>query len=150
MKLYPIPGGGWAGTEADWKKGMKLAGYDPKAFEDTKTREVPTGKKELMEFLTFFGVDVYKLPAGTTVSTPAVDVAALRAEHNPDAPDLPPPAPPKLPADGASEATRQIAKMDNPGLDVDGIVEIICNSKGHALKRFAGAVSTAFSALAAA
>lgn len=90
MKLYPIPGGKWAGTEADWKKEMKAAGLDPKQFEDTKTREVPTGKKELMEFLTFFAVDVYRTGGQPITTVPAIDVDALRRQHNPDAPDLPP------------------------------------------------------------
>lgn len=93
MKLYPIPGGGWAGTEADWKAGMKARGLNPKDFEATKTREVPTGKKELMEFLTFFAVDVYRTGGDIVVTgAAAVDVEALRAAHNPD-PDAPPPAP---------------------------------------------------------
>lgn len=85
MKLYPLPGGDWAGTEADWKKAMKAQGLDPKLFEATKTREVPTGKKELMEFLIFFGVDVYRLPGGATQAATPVDVEALRALHNPGA-----------------------------------------------------------------
>lgn len=93
MKLYPIPGGEWAGTEADWKKAMKARGYDPKLFEATKTREVPTGKKELMEFLTFFAVDVYRSGGVPLTTVPAVDVDALRRQHNPDAPDLAPAAP---------------------------------------------------------
>jgi len=94
MKLYPIPGGTWAATEADWKAGMKAAGLNPKDFENTKFRDVPTGKKELMEFLTFFAVDPYRLPGGATTvsSAPAVDVEALRRQHNPDAPDLAPTA----------------------------------------------------------
>lgn len=89
MKLYPIPGGDWAGTEADWKKAMKAKGLDPKQFEETKSREVPTGKKELMEFLTFYGVDVYRMAGETTVpnAAPAApsapDLDALRALHNP-------------------------------------------------------------------
>lgn len=88
MRLYPVPGGTWEGTEADWKKAMKAKGLDPKAFEGTKTREVPTAKKDLMEFLTFFGVDVYRTGTGspTTVpDEPEVDVEALRAIHNPTA-----------------------------------------------------------------
>ena len=68
---------------------MKAKGLNPKDYEATKTREVPTGKKELMEFLTFFAVDVYRTPGGAAPSTtvPAVDVDALRALHNPDAQD---------------------------------------------------------------
>lgn len=84
MKLYPIPGGGWAGTEADWKAGMKAAGLNPKDFEATKFREVPTGKKELMEFLTFFSVDVYRTGTGAdAVVSGTVDVEALRDRYNP-------------------------------------------------------------------
>ena len=99
MKLYPIPGGTWAGTEADWKKAMKARGLDPKAFEATKTRDVPTGKPDLLEFLNFFAVDVYRdVPTGRfdiVVNSPVVtsyvpvDVDALRALHNPTAVDLP-------------------------------------------------------------
>lgn len=64
---------------------MKSKGLNPKEFEATKTREVPTGKKELMEFLTFFGVDVYRL--GADIVVPGVDVEALRAKHNPGVDD---------------------------------------------------------------
>ena len=81
--MYPVPGGTWEGTEADWKKAMKAKGLNPKDFEETKTREVPTGKKELMEFLTFFAVDVYR--TGGAAPEPTVDVDALRALHNPGA-----------------------------------------------------------------
>ncbi len=63
---------------------MKAKGLNPKDFEATKTREVPTGKKELMEFLTFYAVDVYRIGGDTVVSGSAVDVEALRAQHNPD------------------------------------------------------------------
>lgn len=83
MKLYPVPGGTWEGTEADWKKAMKAKGLNPKDFEATKTKEVPTGKKELMEFLNFFAVDVYR--TGSAAPAPTVDVEALRALHNPGA-----------------------------------------------------------------
>lgn len=90
MKLYPIPGGTWAGTEAEWKAGMKAAGHDPKTAV-RKTIEVPTDKKGLMEFLTFYGVDVISprtvgaaVPVAQVPTTPEVDVEALRALHNPD------------------------------------------------------------------
>lgn len=98
MKLYPLPGGDWAGTEADWKKGMKAAGLNPKDFPNP-TREVPTGKKELMEFLTFFAVDVYRT-GGAPAQTP-VDIDALRALHNPQPGDGPRP----------SDLTRELTTM---------------------------------------
>lgn len=140
MKLYPIPGGGWAGTEADWKAAMKAKGLNPKDFEATKTREVPTGKKELMEFLTFFAVDVYRTGSAPITTGPApVDVDALRDQHNP-APDAP-----RTPVETTTEAT--LSRIDNPGIDVDGIVEIIGAAKGWALKRYSGAVAVAFQML---
>lgn len=82
-----MPGGDWAGTEADWKAKMKAKGLDPK-LATRKTIEVPTGKKELMEFLTFYNVDVCRLPVGEP--QPTVDVEALRAQHNPGAVTVPP------------------------------------------------------------
>jgi hypothetical protein len=154
MKLYPVPGGGWEGTEADWKKAMKAKGLDPKAFEDRKTREVPTGKKELMEFLTFFQVDVIRLDAGDIVVAPAVDLAELQAKHNPTPAEQVRDAVGTggVPDEGGlaadSEATKQIAAMDNPNLDIDGIIETIFQAKGALLKRFAGAVAGAFARLA--
>jgi hypothetical protein len=33
---------------------MKAKGFNPKEFDATKTREVPTAKADLMEFLNFF------------------------------------------------------------------------------------------------
>lgn len=137
MKLYPVPGGIWTGTEAEWKKAMKARGLDAKAFEATKSREVPTAKADLMEFLTFYAVDVYRLgdQAGAVVATEPeqVDVDALRALHNPTAP-----RPSTLSAD------RIVSQMDNPGVDIEGMIAFICNAEGATLKRFAGAVAMAF------
>ena len=82
MRLYPVPGGTWEATEADWKKAMKAKGLNPKDFDATKARDVPTGKKELIEFLNFYAVDVYR--TGDEAPT-VVDVDALRALHNPAA-----------------------------------------------------------------
>lgn len=101
MKLYPVPGGIWAGTEADWKAALKAKGLDHKHFRDSDgkplTREVPTGKKELIEFLTFFAVDVFRTGGAPTPTTvPAVDVEALRRQHNPEGAE---PAPAPAPAE---------------------------------------------------
>lgn len=140
MRLYPVPGGTWAGTEAEWKKAMKARGLDPKAFEATKTREVPTAKADLMEFLNFYALDVYRLGdqanAVVAAAPEQVDVDALRALHNPSAP-----RPSTLSAD------RVLSQMDHPGVDIEGMIAFICNSKGTALKRFAGAVAMAFQQL---
>lgn len=57
MRLYCTPGGTWAGTEKDWKDAMRAEGCDPKRAE-RKIIDVPTSKAELMEFLTFYNVNV--------------------------------------------------------------------------------------------
>lgn len=78
------------------------------------TREVPTGKKELIEFLTFFAVDVFRTGGAPTPTTvPAVDVEALRRQHNPDAPDLPPaaPVPTDTPAMAVGVATHTLIEQ---------------------------------------
>jgi hypothetical protein len=46
-------------------------------------------------------------------------------------------------------ASAALARMDNPGIDVDGICETIGKARGYALKRYAGAVAIAFQGLAA-
>lgn len=151
MELYAIPGGDWAGTEKDYNAKMKARGLDPKTATRRKV-DVPTNKAGLLEFLTFHTVDpiggggtsILKAP-GVGPSAPVIDIDALQRAHNPNAPDLPP-APP---AEDVSSATRTLSAMESPGVDIDSIVETICNSTGHTLKRFASAVATAFAALAA-
>ena len=105
MKLYTTPGGQWAGTEKAWKTAMKAEGLDPKTYDGRRQIEVPTSKAELMEFLTFYNVNVINPGAHPAVEaagggasppapSPAVpDVEALRALHNPDAAPAVPPAP---------------------------------------------------------
>jgi hypothetical protein len=41
-------------------------------------------------------------------------------------------------------ATAQLSRVDNPGIDIDAIVEAIVSSEPYALKRFAGAVAVRF------
>jgi len=95
MRLYTTPGGQWAGTEKDWKAALKAEGIDAKTYDGRKTIEVPTSKAELMEFLTFYNVNVINPGAHpvveaaggapTPLASPAVpDVEALRALHNPE------------------------------------------------------------------
>lgn len=69
----------------------------------------------------------------------------LQAKAIPAAAPPPPPAEPGAPKSMGAEAV--LSRMDNPGTDVDAIVETICKSKGYALKRFAGAVAVAFQSL---
>lgn len=97
MKLYTTPGGQWAGTEANWKAAMKAEGVELKSYTGRKQIEVPTDKAGLMEFLTFYNVNVINPgahpvveAAGGPSSPPAVpsaapDLEALRALHNPEA-----------------------------------------------------------------
>lgn len=56
MLLYCTPGGTWAGNEADYKKALKAEGIDPKSV-NRKQVEVPVKKADLLEFLTFHGVN---------------------------------------------------------------------------------------------
>ena len=98
MKLYTTPGGKWAGTEKDWKAGLKAEGIDLKTYTGRRQVDVPTDKAGLMEFLTFHNVNVINpgaLPgveaaAGATPppASPAAvtvpDVEALRAQYNPE------------------------------------------------------------------
>jgi len=93
MKLYTTPGGQWAGTEAAWKAAMKAEGVDIKTYTGRKQIEVPTSKPELLEFLTFYRVNVIGAqmqPAtDAAASDPpklaaAPDLEALRALHNPE------------------------------------------------------------------
>jgi len=65
---------------------MRERGFDPKAFERSKTREVRTAKGDLLEFLNFFSVDVYR--SGPAPDVVVVDVEALRAAYNPGPSDV--------------------------------------------------------------
>lgn len=106
MKLYTTPGGQWAGTEKNWKAALKAEGIEPKTYTGRSQIEVPTSKPELLEFLTFYSVNVIAprgdasaaaapmppMPAAAAVTT-VTDVEALRAQHNPGSVEhLSPPA----------------------------------------------------------
>jgi hypothetical protein len=97
MKLYATPGGQWAGTEKDWIAKMKVEGYNPKTYDGRKQVEVPTDKPKLLEFLTFYSVNVInpgthpvveaaggepRPPADLPAATPSLE--ELRAIHNPE------------------------------------------------------------------
>jgi hypothetical protein len=57
-----------------------------------------------------------------------------------------PATPPRPRRDMSAEAT--LSRVDNPGVDVDAIVETIGKADGYALKRYAGAVALAFREIA--
>lgn len=120
MKLYTTPGGQWAGTEKDWKAALKAEGIDPKTYDGRRQIEIPTSKAELMEFLTFYNVNVINpgappvVEAGGGAPTPLApppvpDVEALRALHNPEA--HPTPAPTTVPNLDAAFRAAPIAKQ---------------------------------------
>ncbi len=87
----------------------------------------------------------------------AVDKAGLLAflnDHRVGATPIAEPRtePPRLAPISAQRdmsAGAMLARMDNPGIDVDAICETIGKTKGYALKRFASAVAIAFQGLAA-
>ena len=71
MELYTTPGGQWAGTEKDHTAQLKAEGIDPKSYTGRRKIDVPTKKADLMEFLTFYSVNVIS-PRGGPL---AADVA---------------------------------------------------------------------------
>jgi hypothetical protein len=89
MKLYCTPGGTWAGTERACNAALKLEGIDPKTVE-RKQVDVPTSKPELLEFLTFHGVNPIGGHARSPLATPPAPAAPVPAAPTtvPQAPDL--------------------------------------------------------------
>ncbi len=121
MRLYRTPSGKWAGTQDDAKALAKAEGTTWALVE------VPVDKPGLLAFLNDHRV-------GTTPS------AEPRAE---------PPRVAPISAQRDMSAGATLARMDNPGIDVDAICETIGKTKGYALKRYASAVAIAFQGLAA-
>lgn len=122
MKLYRLTIAGrahYVGTQADARAMKRESGA---AWTEV---DVPTGKADLLAFL--------------NASPPPQRPAPLP----PTEPLQPvPTSPPAL------DATSVLARMDNPGLAVDAIVEGTAHMKGgYALKRIAGAVAIRFEEL---
>ena len=128
MRLYRLTVHGrtqYVGTQADARALKRDTGA---AWEEI---DVPLGKTELIAFLNANapGPREARAPAPAPVVPPA---------------DPPRPAPVPLPLDAASV----LARMDNPALDLDGIIEAIALMRGgYALKRVAGAVAVRFEEL---
>lgn len=125
MRLYRLTVGGracYAGTQADARAMKRETGA-------TWTEvEVPTDKAGLLAFLN----ENAPGPPATIVPVPALPIAAL------------PPTPASSPLDAGSV----LARMDNPNLDIDAIIESIASmTGGYALKRVAGAVAIRFEEL---
>lgn len=130
MRLYRTPAGTWAGTQADAKAAAKAEG------STWSEEEVPTDKPQLLAFLNGHRVG-----------------ASRRVEERTERLEAPPVAPrplstPTAPPRPDMTASAILARMDNPKEDVDGTIERIAKSKGHALKRYAGAVAMAYQGLA--
>lgn len=95
MKLYCTPGGQWSGTEKDWKAQLKAEGIEPKNYTGRRQIDIPTDKAGLMEFLTFYNVNVTgagfvagaEIPAAAAPLPAAagVDLAAMQAMFDPNA-----------------------------------------------------------------
>lgn len=121
MRLYRTPAGEWAGTQEDAKALAKAAGTTWFLVE------VPVGKPGLLAFLNNHRVGA--APGGA----PSCEPSRL--------------GPISVERDMSASAT--LARMDNPGIDVDGICETIGRARGYALKRYAAAVAIAFQGLTA-
>ncbi|WIW89604.1 hypothetical protein K3M67_06500 [Sphingobium sp. V4] len=121
MRLYRTPAGEWAGTQEDARA---LA----KATSTTWLLvEVPVCKPGLLAFLNEHRVGA--APVSARSCEPS-RLAAIGVERD-------------------MSASATLARMDNPGIDVDGICEAIGRARGYALKRYAAAVAIAFQVLAA-
>lgn len=131
MRLYRTPSGSWAGTQADARA---LAKSEGSSWMEVI---VPDDKPGLLAFLNDNRVGACREPVERTERLEAPPIAQA-----PQATPTPPPRP-----DMSASAT--LSRMDNPGRDIDGAVEMIATSRGHALKRFAGAVALAYQRLAA-
>ena len=121
MRLYRTPAGEWAGTQEDARALAKATGTTWLLVE------VPVGKPGLLAFLNEHRVG-------------AAPVSARASE------------PPRLAPTSAERdmsAVATLSRMDNPGIDVDGICETIGRARGYALKRYAAAVAIAFQGVAA-
>lgn len=119
----------YAGTQADARALKRDTGA-------TWTEvEVPTDKAGLLAFLNENGPSS-PAPTDPAPAPPVVDAPA----------DDAPPPPPAAPL--ALDAASVLARMDNPSLDIDAIIESIAHMKGgYALKRVAGAVAMRFEEL---
>lgn len=128
MRLYRLIVRGrarYVGTQADARAMKRETG------EAWAEIDVPTDKAGLLVFLN------ENAPAITQPGAPP--------------PPLPPTAAtqPPAPAPLVLDATSILARMDNPGLNIDAIVNGIAALKGgYALKRVAGAVAVRFEELA--
>lgn len=169
MKLYRSKGSIWTGTQADAKAAQ--------GGNDYESIEVPTDKPSLLTWLNEFDVRPgaapvrEQTPAPEPVEAPPapdreqpteIDPTKMRPAQlerfeavarklgwtppgeTPPPPPAPEPAPRKI---TDMSATATLSRMDNPGVDVDGICETIGKAKGWALRRYAGAVAVAFQLL---
>ena len=128
MRLYRLRTGGrarYVGTQADARALKRETGV---TWEEV---DVPMAKAELIGFLNENTV---------IISEPAAPIPAPASplvERSPRSPTA-------LPIDAASV----LARMDNPSLDLDAIIETIARMNGgYALKRVAGAVAMRFQEL---
>lgn len=128
MRLYRLTVQGrahYVGTQAD-ARAMKR-----ESSASWTEVEVPTDKAGLLAFLNGIAKDIPP-PASSSSPTP---IASARPSGSP--------------ASLALDAASVLARMDNPGLSIDAVVEAIAAIKGgYALKRVAGAVAVRFEELA--
>lgn len=93
MRLYVTPGGNWQGTEKNFNAALKAEGLDPKTYDGRRQVDVPTSKPELLEFLTFHGVN--PIAGSATLSASRVTTGV---KHAPAAPVVAPTTIPDLDA----------------------------------------------------
>lgn len=119
MNLY-LANGRYVGTQAEARKIDR--GFRPVT--------VPVDKDGLIGYLNALRS---ASSIATAVQRPQADYSPEAVERNGG-----------FPASCDMSATASLSRMNNPSMDVDGIVEAIMTAKDYALKRFAGAVAVAF------
>lgn len=101
--------------------------------------DVPTSTEGLMGYLN-------GLVATSSLEVVEQEIAELLP--SPSVTSEPEPAPPPeiVPAreQPPMSAEAVLSRIDSPGVDVEGVVEAIAKARGHALKRYAGAVAIRF------
>ncbi|MCZ4340149.1 hypothetical protein O4H52_00925 [Sphingomonadaceae bacterium G21617-S1] len=166
MRLYRTPGGRWIGTQADAGNACLDEGRQRTAWAEI---DVPTDKPRLLVWL-----NDNAGPASVEASRAEAELDRLRenearrAESEIDraggeritvmAGSLPSIASDDdqiwrrmkvIPAPARDmSASAHLSRMENPGVDIDRMIETIAGADMHSLKRFAGAVAVRFSELA--
>ncbi len=134
MKLY------WIDNESRYVHRLS----DIPKGNEVVVHEIPTDLSGLMAHLNELHKIIAEKPVEQVIGDfhPAMletsEEVVFPAEPGPVFEPLPAPVPRDMSAGAV------LARMDQPGIDVDGVVEAIAKAKGYALRRYSGAVAVRF------